>query len=167
MNSQIKTRAIIKLVSTMRTRSHLNAPTDAARSRHREEDYDPATAGAVACVRNSCSRISMAAIPRSERTTRPRVTNLRAHLSFNFTGQFIESSTRDPGTMMPSTAKSTPELDILTVLPAPGSVTLRLFKMRYRISRTIGKRSEWRRSACAFSFINVLSLEWDKQQFSA
>jgi hypothetical protein len=64
---------------------------------HREEDYNPATAGAVACVRNSCSRISMAAIPRSERTTCPRVTNLRAHLSFNFTNQFIERSESPPG----------------------------------------------------------------------
>jgi hypothetical protein len=43
---------------------------------------------AVACMRNSCSRISMAAIPRSERTTRPRA------ISFNFTYRKLRIAAR-------------------------------------------------------------------------
>ena len=91
-------------------------------------------------------------IRRSKRTTRPRATSFSAHLLFNCAGQLMASSIRRPGNNMCSTVKSTPELDMLIVFPSPVSSLLRLFKTRYRTSRSIGKRSEWRRSACALSF---------------
>src|SRR5712691_11324132 len=100
----------------------------------------------------------MAVRPSSKRTTRPRATSFKAHLSFNCAGQLMESSTRRPGTSICAEVKSTPALDMLSVFPSPASSLPRLLMTRYRRSRSIGNRSECRRSALSFSFVCISRL---------
>src|SRR6266853_3004524 len=100
----------------------------------------------------------MAVRPSSKRTTRPRATSFKAHLSFNCAGQLMVSSTRRPRTIICAKVKSTPALDMLSVFPSPASSLPRLLMIRYRRSRSIGNRSECRRSALSFSFICVSPL---------
>jgi hypothetical protein len=93
----------------------------------------------------------MAARPSSYRTIRPRATSFKAHLLFSWAGQLMASSSRRPGSRIRSEVNKTPELEMLTVLPSPFSSAERLLRTRKRASRSIGKRSEWRRSGWPFS----------------
>jgi len=92
--------------------------------------FGQAKAAGADCVRNSYCWISMAARPLSKRTIRPRATSFSAHLLLSCAGQLMVSSMRRPGRRICGEVNSTPELDILTVLPSPASSPPRLFNAR-------------------------------------